>query len=551
MNNEININIFDEEIKVPKGTKLEEIVPNYQDKFKYDIIIAKVNGEYKELQEPLLKNCKIEFEDLTTRGGNRVYLSGLIYLLIYSYKELFGSTEDIKVNHSIDKGLYIESSKELTEEDLKNLEAKMHENASIKLPITKLNVSRIDAMNYFKNIKDEPKVGIMKYNTNTYITLYKLGNLYNYFYTLMPTNTSFLKDFALTYLDSHGFVLRYLTIYMDGTIKEYEHRKNVFNLFKESGNWARLMNIENVVDLNYRVSNSTIEELIKTDEMMQSNRLMNIAKSIAEKSPRPKIVLIAGPSSSGKTTTCNRLALCLKCFGMKPKMISMDDYFVERADTPLDEDGKPDFERLETVDLDLFEKTMVSLLNKEEVRVPTFNFVTGTKEFKSTMKLEDNEILLIEGIHALNPKVLENIPKEDKVTIYLSALTELKIDNHTRVSTTDNRLLRRIVRDNRTRGSSVEKSLESWSKVRKGEEKYIFPYQDCSDYTFNTALIYELGVLKTYVEPLLYSVETSSPYYNEAKRLIDFLKVFLPITSERIPEDSILREFIGGSCYKV
>ena len=206
---------------------------------------------------------------------------------------------------------------------------------------------------------------------------------------------------------------------------------------------------------------------------------------------------------------------------------------------------------METVDLELFEKTMIALLNKEEVQVPTFNFVTGSKDFKRKMKLEDNEILLIEGIHALNPLVLANIPKEDKATIYLSALTELKIDKHTRVSTTDNRLLRRIVRDNRTRGSSVEKSLESWAKVRKGEEKYIFPYQDCSDYTFNTALIYELGVLKTYVEPLLYSVDPTSPYYNEAKRLIDFLKVFLPIPSERIPEDSILREFVGGSCYKV
>ncbi len=549
--NELNINIYQTNIKVSKGTKLIDIAQNYQDRFKNNIIIAKVNGKYKELQEPLIKDCTVEFEDLTTKGGNRVYLSGLIYLLIYSYKELFGQSEDIKVNHSIDKGLYIESSKSLIEEDLRNLEKKMHENVAKDLPITKLNVSRIDAINYFQSIKDEPKVGIMKYNTNTYITLYKLGNMYNYFYTLMPSSTKHLDKFELTYLNDHGFVLRYLTIYMKDTIKEYEHRTNVFNLFKESSNWGRLMNIENVVDLNYRVSNSTIEELIKIDEMMQSNRLINIARSIAEKTKRPKIILIAGPSSSGKTTTCNRLALCLKCFGMYPKMISMDDFFVERHETPLDEDGKPDFERLEAVDLKLFEKTMIALLNKEEVQVPTFNFVAGSKEFKRKMKIEDNEILLIEGIHALNPQVLANIPKEDKVTIYLSALTELKIDNHTRVSTTDNRLLRRIVRDNRTRGSSVEKSLETWAKVRNGEEKYIFPYQDCSDYTFNTALIYELGVLKTYVEPLLYSVDPTSPYYNEAKRLIDFLKVFLPIPSERIPEDSILREFVGGSCYKV
>lgn len=549
--NELNINICGTVIKVPKGMRLIELVPRYQNDFDNDIIIAKVDGIYKELQEPLVKDCKVEFEDLTTRGGNRVYLSGLIYLLIYSYKELFGFSEDIRVNHSIDKGLYIESSKKLTEEDLIKLEAKMHENVSKSMSIDKLNVSRLDAINYFKGIKDEPKVGIMKYNTNTYITLYKLGNMYNYFYTLMPVNTKCLDKFGLTYLNEHGFVLRYLTIYMKDTIKDYEHRTNIFNLFKESRNWGKLMKIENVVDLNNRVSNSTIEELIKIDEMMQSNRLLNIAKQIAETNPRPRIVLIAGPSSSGKTTTCNRLALCLKCFGISPKMISMDDYFLDRENTPLDEEGNPDFERLDAVDLELFENTMASLLNKEEVLVPTFNFVHGVKEFKTKMKLEDNEVLLIEGIHALNPSILTNIPKDDKVTIYLSALTELKIDNHTRVSTTDNRLLRRIVRDNRTRGNKVEDTLESWSKVRRGEENYIFPYQDSSDYTFNTALIYELGVLKTYAEPLLYSVEPTSPYYNEAKRLIDFLKVFLPIPSESIPKDSILREFVGGSCYKV
>ncbi len=549
--NEINVTINNNNIKVQKNISLLSLVPDYQPFFKNDIIIAKVNGKYKELHELLQKDCNVEFEDLTTKGGNRVYLSGLIYLMIYSYKEIFGNNEDLKVNHSIDKGLYIASSRKITEEDLQILESKMRENVSKNLPINKLNVSRMDAINYFKSINDEAKVGIMKYNTNTYITLYNLGNLYNYFYTLMPVSTKCLDKFALTYLNEHGFVLRYLTIYMDDKIKEYEHRTNVFNMFKESGNWASLMGIENVIDLNHRISNSTIEELIKLDETMQQNRLLNIAKSIKEKSPLPRIVLIAGPSSSGKTTTCNRLALCLKCFGLSPKMISMDDYFVDRKETPLDEDGNPDFEILEAVDLNLFETTIKKLLNKEEVIVPTYNFVQGEKEFKNTMKLEDNEILLVEGIHALNPKVLPNIKKEDKVTIYLSALTELKIDNHTRVSTTDNRLLRRIVRDNRTRGNNVEKSLESWAKVRKGEERNIFPYQDSSDYTFNTALIYELGVLKTYVEPLLYSVESTSEYYNEAKRLIDFLKVFLPIPSENIPNDSILREFVGGSCFKV
>ena len=310
------------------------------------------------------------------------------------------------------------------------------------------------------------------------------------------------------------------------------------------------LSLENVVDLNKRVSNSTIDELIQIDELMKNHDLMELAKKIISQE-EAKIVLLAGPSSTGKTTTTNKLTLCLKSLGKTPVMLSMDDFFVDRKDTPLDEQGNPDFERLEAVDLKLFEETIENLLQQKETIVPTYNFILGEKEFNRKLKLSQDDILLIEGIHALNPKVLEHIPKEKKITIYLSALTELNIDNHVRVSTTDNRLLRRIVRDNRTRGNKVEDTLKNWTKVRDGEENYIFPYQDEADYTFNTAMIYELGVLKTFVEPLLYSVEPTSPYYNEAIRLINFLRLFLPISSETVPKDSILREFIGGGCFKV
>ena len=374
--------------------------------------------------------------------------------------------------------------------------------------------------------------------------------MYNYFYSLMPTSTSVLSRFELTYLNEDGFVLRFPTIYMKDGIKPYEHRENVFNLFKNSRDWGQKLGIQNVTDLNKRVSNSEIEELIRMDELMKTHGLVELSKKIIEHK-EAKIILIAGPSSTGKTTTTNRLMLCLKSLGKNPKMLSMDDFFVDKGQTPLDKDGNPDFERLETVDLKLFEETIGKLLNNEETIIPTFNFLLGEKEFNKKMKMDEDDILLIEGIHALNPKVLENIPEEKKLTIYLSALTELNIDNHVRVSTTDNRLLRRIVRDNRTRGNKVEDTLKSWAKVREGEENYIFPYQDEADLTFNTAMIYELGVLKTFVEPLLYSVEPDSPYYNEAVRLINFLRLFLPISSESIPADSILREFIGGGCFKI
>lgn len=546
----VKININNNVLEVDYGTTLEAISKDFQSGFKYEIILAKVDGIYRELTDTITKDCNIEFFDLTNRGANQVYLNGLIYLTILAFKSLFGKTSNIKVNHSLDKGLYIEPTIKITEDDLKKLEDRMKELVSENLPITRMAVSRLEAMDYFKNIGDITKSEIMKYITSTHLTLYKLADEYNYFYSLMPTSTKVLSHFELTYLNEVGFVLRFPTIYMKDGIKEYEHRENVFNLFKDSREWSRKLNIHNVVDLNKRVSNSDIEELIRMDELMKTHGLVELSKKIIEHKDA-KIVLIAGPSSTGKTTTTNRLMLCLKSLGKNPKMLSMDDFFVDRGQTPLDENGNPDFERLETVDLKLFEETIERLLRKEETIIPTFNFLLGEKEFNKKMIMYDDDILLIEGIHALNPKVLENVPKEKKLTIYLSALTELNLDNHVRVSTTDNRLLRRIVRDNRTRGSKVEKTLESWSKVREGEEKYIFPYQDEADLTFNTAMIYELGVLKTFVEPLLYSVEPDSPYYNEAVRLINFLRLFLPISSESIPADSILREFIGGGCFKV
>lgn len=546
--NQVNIQINNKTISIDRGTTLEEVSKSYLADFKYDIILAKVDGIYKELTETINKDCSIEFLDLTSEGANQIYLNGLIFLTVYAFRTLFGS--NIKVSHSLDKGIYIETPIVLTEDDMKELQLKMQEICSKNMPITRLTVSRLEAIDYFKKMKYEVKSETLKYSTSTHITLYKLDNIYDYFYSLMPTNTKVLSQFELTYLNEGGFILRFPTIYMDNGIKEYEHRDNIYNLFKDSKCWAKRLNLENAVDLNRKVSSGEIEELIQIDELMKNHKLMELAKKIISKE-EAKIVLLAGPSSTGKTTTTNKLMLCLKSLGKNPQMLSMDDFFLDRDETPLDSDGTPDYERLEAVDLKLFEETIEKLLQKEDTIVPKFNFMLGEKEYNDTMQLGDDDILLIEGIHALNPRVLEHIPKEKKITVYLSALTELTVDDHVRISTTDNRLLRRIVRDNRTRGKTVEVTLESWAKVRNGEEKYIFPYQDEADFTYNTALTYELGVLKTFVEPLLYSVEPNSPYYNEAIRLINFLRLFLPISSENIPKDSILREFIGGGCFKV
>lgn len=549
MNEFINVTINNQVYQFSKGITLEEISKNFQDSCKYPIVLARIGNSIKELNAVINKSCKIEFLDLTSREGSRAHISGLTFVAIYAVKSLYGPNANICVQHSIDKGIYIETNFELTEEKVSQIKSAMKKIIDNDLDITKLTIDRIEAIKYFESIKDYTKAGIMKYNTNTYITLYRLGNSYNYFYNMMPTSTGKLKDFDLTYVNESGFVLRFPTAYIKDKIKEYEHHPHMFDVFQEYRDWAKIMNIENSVDLNKVVSSGKINDLIRIDETLQSNKLLQVARKISENKDKIKVILIAGPSSSGKTTSSRKLSMYLKSFGLKIRPISMDDYFLEKNETPLGEDGKPDFESLAAMDLKLFDDQIAKLLNGEEVKIPTYNFLLGMKEFKETVKLEKDEILVIEGIHGLDSNVLTNIPRENKFKIYLSALTEINIDNHNRISTSDNRLLRRIIRDNRTRGYDVTKTLEAWPKVRIGEEKYIFPYQDDADFTFNTGLIYEIGVLKTYVEPLLYSVDEDSPYYEEAKRLIDFLRLFLPIPSDAIPSDSIIREFIGNSCF--
>ncbi len=546
---EIKVKVNGKEEKVPIGTTLLQLSKNYSNKYRFPIIIARVNNTYRELSYSIHDACEIEFFDLNSRVGNRTHIAGLTFLLLVAVKELYGEKADIIVQHSLDKGIYIETTFPVSDTLVKSIAKKMLYLVEQNLDITKVSVERISAIKYFEAIKDKAKANIMKYNTNTYITLYRLGSYYNYFYHYMPTSTGLLRDFKLTYLNDNGFILQFPTVYSKNTITEYKHHPNMFKVFKECHDWAKLMHVSNLSELNSIVSKGQVEDLIRIDETLQSNRLLEVAKTIVANKKDKKIVLLAGPSSSGKTTTTRKLCMFLRSFGLNPKMISMDDYFVERDETPLNEKGEKDYECFEAVDHKLLTEQVSSLLQGETVKTPIYSFIEGSKEFVREMKLEKNDILLIEGIHALNPKVLDKIPAKNKYKIYLSALTELNIDSHNRFSTTDNRLLRRIIRDNRTRGYDVVDTIAIWPNVRGGEEKYIFPYQDEADSTINTALIYELGVLKTYVEPLLYSVDEDSIYYDEAKRLLNLFRLILPIPSEAIPDDSILREFIGGSCF--
>ena len=545
----LEIKVNGHKYQVSKGVTLEELASQFQKEYRYPIILAKVNNILKELTSEITNQANIEFLDLTSREGNRTHISGLTYVLIYAIKKLYGKNADALVQHSLDKGIYIETNFKLTSSKVAAIKEEMQRIIESDIPITKMTIYRLEAIDYFEKIGEKVKAGVMRYNTNTYITLYRLGNYYNYFYNLMPTSTGKLSAFNLTYIKENGFLLQFPTVYISEKIKPYQPHPGMFEAFQEYRDWAKIMKVENSVDLNRVISTGKISDLIRIDETLQGNRLLMLSRRINENKDKIKIVLLAGPSSSGKTTTSRKLCMFLQSFGLHPKVLSMDDYFVEREENPKDKNGNPDYECLEAIDLKLFDSQLSDLLKGKEVTIPTFNFALGKKEYRDKLTLQSDDIIVIEGIHALDPKILTNIPRENKFKIYISPLTELNMDNQNRISTTDNRLLRRIIRDNRTRGYDVEHTLRSWASVREGEEKYIFPYQDEADYTINSALIYEIGVLKTYVEPLLYSVPNDSPYYEEAKRLINFLRLFLPIPADDIPQDSILREFIGNGCF--
>ncbi len=546
----VEITIDGKKYKYSRDITIEEVLAEHPADAKYPIILAKVDNRLRELSWKIKDDCTIEFLDLTSSEGSRVHINGLILVLLYAVNNLFGESAKIRVEHSLDKGIFIRTKFKLTEEKAQKIKEEMKNIIKKDMPISKQNIDRLEAIQYFQEIGEDSKAGVLQYTTDNYVTLYRLGNIYDYFYYLMPTSTSQLKDFDLTFLNEHSIVLRFPTVYITDKIKKYEHHPLMFDVFEQYKGWADLIGIKTSVDLNKVVSTGQIGDLIKMDETIQTHRLHTVAKEIFDKRKKIKLVLIAGPSSAGKTTTSKKLRIYLNCCGLHPITVAMDDYFLDRKDNPKDENGNYDYECLEALDLKLFDKQMQQLINGETVMMPVYNFMEGKKEFKREMTIGEKDILIIEGIHALDPKVLSNISRDKKYKIYISPLTELRMDDHNRISTADNRLLRRIIRDNRSRNYSVDDTLKQWPSVRAGEEKYIFPFQDESDVMVNSSSIYEMGVLKTYVEPLLYSVSSESEYYEEARRLLKELKLFLPIPSDTIPEDAVLREFIGGSYFQ-
>lgn len=548
----ININYKDLETKeYMVGTTLLEISKDFQKNFNYPILIGRIDNNVTELNEPINRSGKVEFFDRSSGLGNGIYGRTAQFMLIVACKRLLGEKTEVKINYSIDKGFYCEVlNNDIDKSTVKKLEQTMHELVKEDLIINKVSVPRFDAIKYFKKKNQIDKVKVLKYISNTYINLYRIDDIYDYFYGELAYSTSQIDDFKLTYIKDNGFVLSYPDTYNPECTLDYVHHKMLFDTFYNYAKYGKKMHIENASDLNEIVSIGKYNELIRVSETYYNNQLGNVADKIVESKENVKLILIAGPSSSGKTTTANKLSITLQSKGIKTHSISIDDYFYDRDKTPLLENGEPDTESLNCVDVTLFNKHLSKLLDGERVELPEYNFVLGKREYKGkNLKLDKEDMIIIEGLHGLNEDLTSSIERNRKFKIYISPLTQLNIDNHNRIHTSDTRKLRRIVRDNKYRSYSASDTLNMWKTIREGEEKYIFPFQDDADMMINSALIYELGILKTYAEPLLFSVKEDDPMYSEALRLINFLRNFLPIPSEDIPKDSVLREFIGGSCF--
>ena len=515
-----------------------------------EVIAVIIDNDITELSTKLKIDTKMKLIKIKDRMGAKIYRSGLKFLYITAVKELFGRNTNVELLHSLDKGIYTRINLELNNTMVDEIKAKMHELVKEDIRITKVVTSRKEAISYFNSVKEYEKSLTYKQMTGEMLTLYSMLDYYNYFYTKMPYSTKILTSFDLTLTTDKGVMLEYPSTF-DMKIPEYTHMPQVLNVFDNYAIWAEKLGVKYVSEVNNVVINGKIKEFIELNEIKQNNDLLEIANKIQNNINDIKIVLIAGPSSSGKTTTCKKLALYLKSKGLNPFTLSTDDFFKDRKDTPKNEKGEYEYDIPEAIDIDLFNKKLDALLKGEETTLPTYNFLTGEKEYKHPpVSLKNRDLLIVEGIHTLNELLTSKIPRENKLKIYISPFTPLGLDRHNHVSTVDLRFIRRIVRDARTRGYNAVDTLKSWRNVRISEEKYIFPYQKEADIVLNTALIYELGILKTFAVPLLYNVNYKSEYYTEAKRIINFLKIFLNIPESALPETALLREFVGGGYFE-
>ena len=533
-----------------EGIILYNIKEQLKDKFNFPIFLAKINNENVELFRKINEDCEIEFLDITNKHAYLTYKRSVALLMINAIRKVLGEDTRIFIKYSINQNWFCEiENTKITDELLNKISNYMLNTTIENEEIKKINVPTNECIKLLNKYKMYDRANGLSFVRKSSINLYKLENTYDYLYGHMAVDTKDLTGFKLIKNDNNSFTLNFLDRNNPTELKEYKNIKKLVEVFEESAKWSKIIGVDYAGALNSAICEERIQEIILISEALQEKKIANIADMITKNNK--KVVLIAGPSSSGKTTFANRICIQLKVNGITPYVVSLDNYYLNRENVPLDEDGKPDFECLESLDVERINKDIETLIKGEPTEIPKFNFITGKREKGKTITLKENEVIIIEGIHGLNEKISANIDKKDKFKIFISALTQLNIDSHNRISTTDARIFRRLVRDHHFRGFGVNKTIQIWSDVMKGEIKNIFPFQEEADVIFNSALIYELAVLKPFADPLLYRVTKDEEEYSEATRLIKFLDSFLPINClDAIPPNSIIREFIGGGCFE-
>lgn len=550
----VTVTIDGEVKRYQKGTSYEEIAQEYNSRYDDTIALVIVDGKIQELMKRADHDCRLEFITLKNSAGHKAYVRTAIMLLIKALYDVEKreNVEKIKVEFAVGQGYYcsLKGSVKVDQTLVERLNVRMQQLAMENMPIEKKTYPIEEAVALFDKYGMEDKKKLFRYRRSSTVNVYRMGDYYDYYYGYMLPSAGYVKYFQVISYEKGLMLL--LPDRKDPKILNYfEPREKLFHALQQTTEWGERMEIDTVGDLNDQICEGGFSDLVLVQEALQERRIAEIAQDIVGRGGI-KFVMIAGPSSSGKTTFSHRLSTQLRSYGMKPHPIAVDDYFVDRELTPKDENGNYNFECLEAIDVAKFNEDMSSLLAGRTVEIPTFNFKTGKREYKGNFKtLGKDDILVIEGIHGLNDKMSFSLPGESKYKIYISALTSLNVDEHNRIPTTDGRLIRRMVRDARTRGISAKQTIAMWQSVRRGEEENIFPFQESADAMFNSVLIYELAVLKQFAEPLLFSIREGEPEYYEAKRLLKFLEYFLGVSSENLPKNSIVREFVGGSVFNV
>ena len=550
----ITVTIAGEKKQYEEGTTYEKIAQEYQEQYNGLIGLVAVNGKIKELFKQLKKDCELSFFTLQDDVGHKTYVRTATMLFLKAVSDVFGDdiAQEARVEFAVGNGSYISTGGKIapTGENAQKLIARMTELKEQEVPFMKTSYYLGDAMELFKEKGMKDKERLFRYRRSSVVNIYEIDGYHDYYYGYMLPNAGYVKWFDVIAYDE-GFMLLLPEKKNPTVVAPFMEQKKLFHTLKGAEKWAEEIGLQTVGHLNDRICSGSLNDLILVQEAEQERKIGEIAKDIVNRG-NVKFVMIAGPSSSGKTSFSHRLSIQLRTMGKVPHPIALDDYFVDRELTPRDENGDYNFECLGAIDVEAFNRDMSKLLAGERVELPTFNFKIGKREYHGNYKqLGPDDILVIEGIHGLNEKMSYTLPNESKYKIYISALTSMNIDGHNRIPTTDGRLLRRMVRDARTRGADARRTIEMWPSVRRGEQENIFPFQEEADAMFNSALIYELAVLKQFAEPLLFNIEKGQPEYYEAQRLLKFLGYFLGVSSEAIPNNSICREFVGGSCFKV